>query len=143
MRIAGLDAFGLTPGAFARLRDRRVVATLSLATYQVTPAVTRLPPKARNAYLRERVSKWLLLLGRAFPEVRFPPHPAVSSDKRRRRWSGLPTEVVARTTAGRLAALSRSRGVRNVYVSAIEGLRRRARRPSVRSWFCVRARVVV
>lgn len=140
VKITGLDAFDLTRSAFVRLRSRRVVAHLNLATYQVTRDVTRRPPELRHAYLRDRVAKWLLRLRRDFPDVHFQPN---RPDPARRRWSALPTGIVVRTTAGRVTALAKARGVYVVHVSAIEGLRRRAKRRPTKAWYCVRARVVI
>jgi len=144
MLLEGLQNFKLTHASFRRLGDRKVLAHVDLGTYDVTPAVRKLPPSKRFAYLASRVNRWIHRLYSRHPRLSFRQKQDKVSHRipRRRRWSELPDTIVVRGAAREVLGLRGTAGVSSVYIARVAGCRRRLpRSPLV--WYCVRAFVVI
>lgn len=143
MRVTGLDRFGLNAASFRRLGNPEVRAWVSLRTYDVTPAVKRLPPSKRLAYMAARVDRWMENFYRLYPMLSFQAKYGKFSDRGVRRWSQLPSSLTVKGPARRVSALADATGVSLVYVERIAGLRRHRSPKSALKWYCVRAFVVI
>jgi hypothetical protein len=141
--LLGLDGLGLTESSLRRMGSRRVEAVLHLNTYQVSKAVSRLPPSERHEYLARRVDRWIKTLKRRFPVATFRVKEARRDPARARRWFELPTNLTVVGPARALPEMARSASVQSVFVSKVPGHRRRRRSPEKDGWFCVRAAVAV
>jgi len=142
-RVTGLERFGLNEGSFRRLGSRKVLACVHLRTYDVTPAVRRLTPSKRIAYMTARVDRWIESMYRHNPELSFQAKVGKPSGGGLRRWSQLPSSLVIRGPARGVSALSRSTGVRLVSITRVAGRRRRRPPKPALEWYCVRALVVI
>jgi hypothetical protein len=143
MRLTGLERFGLDMAAFRRLENRKVLAYIYLRTYDVTPAIQRLPCSKRQPYMAARVNRWIEDLYRLYPELSFQMKGGKPSATGARRWSELPTTLTAKGPARKILALAGAAGVASIYVTRITGCRSR-RSPKVQlEWYCVRAFVVI
>jgi len=131
--ITGLDAYGLSPSALARLGSRSVQVLTHLATYDLTPAVVRQRPADRRAFLGRRVNRWLQTARERWPSGTF----RITSD------TALPSTLTATVHARDVKAILGLPGVASIHVSRIRGLRRRPERRDPDSWYCVRATVAI
>ena len=143
VRLTGLERFGLDEAAFRRLRNRNVVGYAHLRTYDVTPAVQRLPRLKRQPYMAARVDRWIENIQSHYPDLSFQIKGGKAPAATARTWSQLPTTLRVRGTARKILDLAREAGVRLIYVTQIAG-HRRLRLPKAQSeWYCVRAFVVI
>jgi len=124
-RIVGLDDFGLTPARLSRLGPRLVRVSIDLRGKPVA-SLWPLPPRQRDAALRETLARQLERLRRAFPEIEF-----VSRGKDKPSWT-----IDAAVPADRVVELADSRPVKSLMLETIEGRRKRVRQAGL-SWFCV------
>lgn len=142
--VGGLERFGLNAQSFRRLGGRKVHAYLHLGTYDVTPAVRRLQPSKRLAYLSERVERWIERLRRLYPELVFRVLGAkvgrISIKPSRKL---LPGTLEVQCSARLLLKIAGTAGVRSVYIAKINGFRSRRSPRSPLEWYCVRALVVI
>jgi len=141
-RVTGLEELNLTESSFRRLGRREVLAYVHLRSDDVTPAVQRLPPAQRFAYMSARADRWADGLRHR--------HPGLSlrgfgqwSGSGARRWSQLPRSLLFRGPARELLAIAGSAGVRSAHVVKVARYRRRRSRNSKLAWYCVRALVVI
>jgi hypothetical protein len=141
--ITGLDQFGLSESSFRKLGDQKVTAYVYLMTYDVTPAVQKLPPRKRFLYMEQRVDAWIAKLQRLCPTI----YPNVKGQKlagpKGRLSSELPTTLKVRARAVEVLRLAEEYGVRPVYVTAIAGQHRGRQPKSPLEWYCVRALVAI
>jgi hypothetical protein len=145
MGVNGLERFGLTDASFRRLGNRRVLADVYLRTYDATPAVRRLPPSKRFAYLAARVDRWIKNIKRVYPkllnqqkygrDVRL-------SESTSKHSSQLPYSLSARGSAREILALAAAAGVSDLYVTKVKGHRLRSIKSPL-EWYCVRAFIVI
>jgi hypothetical protein len=124
-RIIGLEEFGLTVRSLTRLGTRLVSVSIQLKG-QTLLTLRPLPPRKRDATLRQALAQQLERVRRAFPEVEF-----ISRGKRKPSWT-----IDASLPAHLVAALGRRPEIKDVILSAIDGRRKRVRR-SGPAWFCV------
>src|SRR5215469_413935 len=118
MPVTGLESFKLTEASFRRLGTAKTWADINLRTYDLTPAVRKLPPAERHNYLITRVNRWVGSLRRSFPELSVAGrHGKLSGDVRRR--SDLPSSLRASGPARMILAAAGARGVRTVHVVRI------------------------
>lgn len=142
MPVTGLESFKLTETSFRRLGTTKTWADMKLRTYDLTPAVRKLPPEERHDYLITRVNRWIGSLRRSFPELSVAGrHGKLSGDIRRR--SDLPSSLRVSGSARMILAAAGARGVRAVHVVRIAGFRRLPSPIPPMSWYCVRALVAV
>jgi hypothetical protein len=132
-RIAGLESFGLRATDVRRLADRKCHVSISLRTYEVTPAVLRLRPPERHPYLEARVRRWLPTIERALSGR------VLECIPNRR----LPSRIETDATLREISKVARLPGVEYVHPLKIAGFRRRPHRAAKLCWYCVRARVAV
>lgn len=143
VRLTGLERFGLDEAAFRRLRNRNVIGYVHLGTYDLTPAIQRLPRLKRQPYMAARVDQWIENMRSRYPDLSFQIKGAKPSVATARRWSELPTTLKVRGTARRILELASAAGVRLIYVTQIAGHRRHRSRKTQLEWYCVRALVVI
>jgi hypothetical protein len=143
MPIMGLEDFNLTRASFRRLGARRCKALVYLRTYDVTPALQRLPPSKRFEYMASRVDRWVEGLHRLHPGVSFNGKKGRLSGSDGNRWSNLPATLPLRASAREVLSLADAPGVSSIWVSRIAGLRRHRSPKSQLVWYCVRAFVVI
>ena len=142
MPLTGLENFNLTMSEFRRLGKTTVKAYVNLRTYDLTPAVRRLLPSRRHAYLIVRVRKWVAALRRSFPDLSFQTvvgKPLVEI----RHKSDMPSSLLVSAPARRIAAIAQFGGVSTVHVVGVVGFRALSRPTPKESWFCVRALVAI
>ena len=140
--VTGLEDFKLTEASFRRLSTEKTWADVSLRTYDLTPAVRKLPPAQRHDYLITRVNRWIASLRQKFPKLSVAArHGKLSGDIRRR--SDLPSSLRVSGPPQLILAVAGSRGVRTVHVVRVAGFRRRPSPTPSLSWFCVRALVAI
>jgi Domain of unknown function (DUF4288) len=141
--VTGLESFGLNAISFRRLGNRKVMAYVYLQTYDVTPAVQRLPRSRRQLYMAARVDRWIKKLYRLHPKLSFQVKGGAKPTSGMRRWSQLPTTLVVRIIPREVLALANAAGVRSIHVTKV-ARRRRAKSPKpLLEWYCVRASVVI
>jgi hypothetical protein len=143
MFVKGLENFKLTRDSFHRLGNRRVLAHVILRTFEVTPAVQRLPPSKRLAYMTSRVDRWIRRLYRLYPELSFRQKNAKLFGRSDNPWSQLPSTLLVRGPASEILRLADAAGVGSIYVTRVAGRRRRRSPKSPLAWYCVRAFVVI
>ena len=117
-------------------------AYVYLRTYEVSPAVRKIPPGKRLEYLSHRADRWIERLHRSFPDLPFQSLDETSGQSKR-RWANLPATLEVRCPIGKLLQIASSTGVSSVYVSKIAGLLPRRNPKSTLEWYCVRAFVVI
>lgn len=117
VRLTGLERFGLDEAAFRRLRNRNVMGYVHLGTYDLTPAIQRLPRLKRQPYMAARVDRWIKNMRSRYPDLSFQIKGAKPSVATARRWSELPTTLKVRGTARRILELASAAGVRLIYVT--------------------------
>jgi hypothetical protein len=142
MAVTGLENFKLTEASFRRLGITRTWAHVSLRTYDLTPAVRKLPPARRHDYLIARANRWLASLRRSFPKLAFTGTYGKLPSKIRRR-SDLPSSLRVSGPGRAVLAVANAPGVRSVHVIKVAGFRRRRSPIPPLSWYCVRALVAV
>lgn len=141
--VVGLENFNLTKTSLGRLGDRKVLASVNLRTYDVTPAVRRIPPSKRLAYLASRVHRWIQKLYRSHPKLSFRLKGGTQVLKPVRRWSQLPWMLTVEGPAREVLRLAESAGVGSIYLTSVGGRRPRYSPKSPLTWYCVRAFVVI
>jgi hypothetical protein len=142
MPVTGLENFKLTEAPFRRLGKAKTWADVNLRTYDLTPAVRKLPPRQRHDYLIIRVNQWIASLRRSFPELSVATsHAKLSGDIQRQ--SDLPSSLRVSGPARMILAVADARGVRAVHVVRVRGFRRQPSRIPSLSWYCVRALVAI
>jgi len=141
-RVTGLEELKLTESSFRRLGSREVRAFMHLRSDDVTPAVQRLPPAQRFAYMSARADRWADGLRHRHPGLSLQRGYGQWSASGARRWPHLPRSLLFRGPARELLAIAGSSGVRSVHVAKVAGYRRRSRNSKL-AWYCVRALVVI
>lgn len=142
MPVTGLESFKLNQASFQRLGTAMTLVSVSLRTYDLTPAVWKLPPAQRHNYLIARVNQWIASLRRNFPELTFASWYGKLPDQIRRQ-SDLPSSLKVCGPARAIMRIADAPGVRTVNVVRITGFRRRSSSTSSLSWYCVRALVAI
>lgn len=142
VRLTGLERFGLTETSFRSLGNRKVLGYVYLQTYDVTPAVQKLPCSKRHAYMVVRVNRWIERLYRFYPELSFQMKGGKPGNSVR-RWSELPTTLTVRGPARKIFVLADAAGVESIYVTRIAGRHRHRQPKTPLEWYCVRALVVI
>lgn len=142
-RVTGLERFGLNETSFRRLGEREVQAHVHLQTYDVTPAVRKLQVPNRFPYLLRRVDQWIKELQRLHPHLRFEAKAGKLSPNNKRLSAELPATLAVTCSAREALEIAHARGVRLVYVSRIDGLRRQPLPKAPMEWYCVRALVAI
>jgi hypothetical protein len=138
-----LDEFGLTWASLRRLGSTPVDAYLHLRSYEVTPAVRRLPPARRHDYLAVRVDRWIASLCRRFPGTGFKAKHGLPAGTPGRSWSQLPSSLFVHAAARDIERMAGAPGVWSVYLERVPGRRRQRRPLRTDVWFCVRALVAI
>jgi hypothetical protein len=133
MRVTGLENFGLTETSFRHLGTRKVYATVHLRTYEVTFDVRRLPPSRRHSYLAARVNRWIKGLRLNYPRITF----------RARGGESIPQSLDVCCSPRDILNLAAETAVKFVYLTRVDGHRRRPSRASQLTWYCVRALIVI
>ena len=142
-RVTGLKELKLTESSFRRLGAREVQAFVHLRTDDVTPAVQRISPAKRYAYMAARADRWADSLSRRHAALSLQKENGKSPRSRAGRWAQLPHSLSFRGPARELLAIAGSAAVRSVHVAKIAGYRRRRSRTSALAWYCVRAWVLI
>jgi len=142
-RVTGLKDLKLTESSLRRLGAREVRAFVHLKTFDVTPAVQRLPISQRFNYMVARVERWVDGLRRRYPGLLLQERDAKLDGSGVRRWPQLPHSLLFRGPAHEILAIARSSGVRSVHVAKVAGYRLGRPRKSPLVWYCVRALVVI
>lgn len=142
MPVTGLERFKLTEASFRRLSTVKTWADVNLRTYDLTPAVWKVPPVQRHNYLIARANRWIASLRRSFSELTFAARYGKLPDKIRRR-SDLPSSLKVCGPARAIVGLAGAPGVRTVHVVRVLGFHRRSSPTSSLSWYCVRALVAI
>ena len=142
-RVTGLERFGLDDASFRRLGNRGVVAYAYLRTYDVTPAVQKLPASKRQQFMAARANQWIESLQSRYPALSFQIQGSSKPTRKSQRWSELPTTLKAKGPARKILTLANSAGVRLVHVTRIAGYRRNRLAKAKLEWYCVRAFVVI
>jgi Domain of unknown function (DUF4288) len=131
--VWGMEAFGLDLEGLRKLGDRTTHVQLHLDTYQVTPSILALRPRARTRLIAAKAARWIAAIRRRFPKRIFEIEPGTS----------MPAFVEVTLAAREVQRLAAMKGIRSVRMKSVEG-RRRARDPSPRpAWYCVRGLVVI
>jgi hypothetical protein len=141
-RVTGLEELRLTESSFRRLGSREALAYVHLRSDDVTPAVQRLPPAQRFAYMSARADRWADGLRRRHPGLSLQKGIGQWSGSGPRRWHQFPRSLSFRGPARELLAIASSVAVRSVHVAKVAGYRRRSRNSKL-AWYCVRALVVI
>ena len=123
--IAGLEAFGLTKNGLARLGRRTCMVEISLRTYEVTPAVRRRVPAERHGYLARRVDRWIQSLRHTYPNLHFRVTQGAPEASSAPAWSSFPSKLTVSVPARDVLKLAAAAGVGHVWLSKIQGCRRR------------------
>jgi hypothetical protein len=142
-RVTGLEELNLTQYSLRRLGAREVQAFVHLKTYDVTPAVQRLPISQRGRYIVARAERWIDGLRRRYPGLSLQETDAGLYGSGVRRWSKLPHSLSFHGPAHEILAIAAADGVRSVHVAKVAGYRRPPKRKSPSRWYCVRALVVI
>jgi len=142
-RVTGLEEFKLTESSFRRLGRREVQAFVHLRSDDLTPAVLRLSPAQRRAYMTARAGRWADGLRRRYTGLSLPKEVGRRPGKGLRRWYRYPRSLSFRGPASELLAIAGSTTVRSVHVTKVAGYWRRRLRKSSLAWYCVRAQVVI
>jgi Domain of unknown function (DUF4288) len=133
--INGLDAFDLSPAALKGLGLTPVLISASFDSYKLTPAVKRVLPAERHAYLSVRAKKWISALKRKWPVGTF------EYDETRQIVTGLRATVRAKD----VATIASFPEIDWVTVRKIQGLRPKRKKPKSEELelYCVRAKVAI
>ena len=142
MPVTGLENFKLSLESFRRLGNAKARAYVALRTYDLTPAVRKLPPSLRHAYLIARVNRWIASLRRSFPELVIQTSLGKPLGDIRRK-SDLPSSLRFSGPARKIVAVAGASGVSTVHIVRVAGLRRQSPRIAELSWYCVRAFVTI
>lgn len=141
--IAGLEAFGLTRNGLARLGRRTCMVEIRLRTYEVTPAVRRRVPAERHGYLARRVDRWIRSLAHRYPHLHFRVSQGAPEASSAPAWSSFPSKLTVSAPARDVLKLAAAAGVGHVWLSKIQGCRRRVAPRQPLEWFCVHGLVAI
>lgn len=71
MPVTRLQKLNLTEASFRRLGTRQAWAHVTLRTYDLTPALRKIPPFRRHGYIIARMNRWITTWYRDFPRLLF------------------------------------------------------------------------
>src|SRR5271154_7002878 len=115
MLVTGLENFKLTQASFRKLGKRNVLAYLNLRTHDLTPAVRRLPPRKRLAYMAARADQWIREIYRLYPHLSF---------QKSNRWAQVASTLTVHGHAREILGLIDAPGVSSIHIGKIAGHRR-------------------
>jgi hypothetical protein len=142
MAIAGLENFGLDRASFNRLRSSDITARVNLRSYELTPAIKRLPPTQRFPYLAARAIKWVRALQKAHTWSACSVQGG-TLEKSTKKKPQVPYAIEVTGSARKILKIASHPGVSSVYLLKVPGIRRRKPRIPRFNWYCVRADVAI